>query len=79
MHSARGAIFMRHPVAVFRMKLPPNIHLFEVTADLTSASEISGGHTIPLADHALFKMVRYVLLRPLRPELDLSKVSCHFK
>jgi hypothetical protein len=22
------------------------------------------------ADHALFKMVRYVLLRPLRPELD---------
>jgi hypothetical protein len=23
-----------------------------------------------LADHALFKMVSYVLLRPLRPELD---------
>jgi hypothetical protein len=23
-----------------------------------------------LADHALFKMVRYVFLRPLRPELD---------
>jgi hypothetical protein len=22
------------------------------------------------ADHALFKMVRYVLLRPLRPEID---------
>jgi hypothetical protein len=22
------------------------------------------------ADHALFKMVRYVLLQPLRPELD---------
>jgi hypothetical protein len=22
------------------------------------------------ADHSLFKMVRYVLLRPLRPELD---------
>jgi hypothetical protein len=22
------------------------------------------------ADHALFKMVRYVLLRPMRPELD---------
>jgi hypothetical protein len=22
-----------------------------------------------LADHALFKMVRYVVLRPLRPEL----------
>jgi hypothetical protein len=28
-------------------------------------------HTIlKLADHALFKMVRYVFLRPLRPELD---------
>jgi hypothetical protein len=25
-----------------------------------------------LADHALFKMVRNVLLRPLRPELDVS-------
>jgi hypothetical protein len=24
---------------------------------------------LELADHALFKMVRYVLLRPLRPEL----------
>jgi hypothetical protein len=23
-----------------------------------------------LADHALFKMVRYVFVRPLRPELD---------
>jgi hypothetical protein len=25
-----------------------------------------------LADHALFKMVRYVIMRPLRPELDVS-------
>jgi hypothetical protein len=25
-----------------------------------------------LADHALFKMVRYVLLHPLRPELVVS-------
>jgi hypothetical protein len=25
-----------------------------------------------LADHALFKMVRYVLLRPLRPELEIQ-------
>jgi hypothetical protein len=24
------------------------------------------------ADHALFKMVRYVLMRPLRPEIDGS-------
>jgi hypothetical protein len=31
----------------------------------------SWGLTIlELADHALFKMVRYVLLRALRPELD---------
>jgi hypothetical protein len=28
------------------------------------------------ADHALFKMVRYVLLRPLRPELDAKTKKC---
>jgi hypothetical protein len=28
-----------------------------------------------LADHALFKKVRYVLLRPLRPELDGKDVE----
>jgi hypothetical protein len=28
------------------------------------------------ADHALFKMVRYVLLRPLRPELDAKTKTC---
>jgi hypothetical protein len=28
------------------------------------------------ADHALFKMVRYVLLRPLRPELDAKIKTC---
>jgi hypothetical protein len=28
------------------------------------------------ADHALFKMVRYVLLRPLRPELDARTKTC---
>jgi hypothetical protein len=28
------------------------------------------------ADHALFKMVRYVLLRPLRPELDDKTKTC---
>jgi hypothetical protein len=27
---------------------------------------------LKLADHALFKMVRYVLLRPLRPELEIQ-------
>jgi hypothetical protein len=33
-------------------------------------------HTIlKLADHALFKMVRYVLLRPLRPDLDGQDVE----
>jgi hypothetical protein len=30
---------------------------------------------LELADHALFKMVRYVLLRPLRPELDGQDVE----
>jgi hypothetical protein len=28
------------------------------------------------ADHALFKMVRYVLLRPLSPELDAKTKTC---
>jgi hypothetical protein len=28
------------------------------------------------ADQALFKMVRYVLLRPLRPELDAKTKTC---
>jgi hypothetical protein len=28
------------------------------------------------ADHALFKMARYVLLRPLRPELDAKTKTC---
>jgi hypothetical protein len=37
---------------------------------LAPASEVAGGHTIPYYHHALFKMVRYVFLRPLRPELD---------
>jgi hypothetical protein len=35
------------------------------------ASGVAGGHTIPYhfnIGRALFKMVRYVLLRPLRPE-----------
>jgi hypothetical protein len=27
-------------------------------------------------DHALYKMVRYVLLRPLRPELDAKTKTC---
>jgi hypothetical protein len=27
-------------------------------------------------DHALLKMVRYVLLRPLRPELDAKTKTC---
>jgi hypothetical protein len=31
---------------------------------------------LELADHALFKMVRYVLLRPLRPELDAKTKTC---
>jgi hypothetical protein len=28
------------------------------------------------ADHALFKMVRYVLPRPLRPDLDAKTKTC---
>jgi hypothetical protein len=39
-------------------------------------------HTIlKLANHALFNMVRYVLLQPLRPELDgrLNKQTNNYK
>jgi hypothetical protein len=49
---------------------------------LAPASEVAGGHAIkcfkigrPCA--ALFKMVRYVLLRPLRLELDISWSNFH--
>jgi hypothetical protein len=31
---------------------------------------------LELADHVLFKMVRYVLLRRLRPELDKQTKTC---
>jgi hypothetical protein len=65
------------------MKLPPIIHLFEVTADLLSGLRgrrrtyltMLKGHGLPIN----FKMVWYVLLRLLRPELDLSKGCGHFK
>jgi hypothetical protein len=45
---------------------------------LTSSSGLRGHRKTYLtilesAGHALFKMVRYVLLRPLRPELDVNK------
>jgi hypothetical protein len=44
-------------------------------------SAVSGGKRTYLtilesADHALYKMVRYVLLRPLRPELDAKTKTC---
>jgi hypothetical protein len=29
------------------MKLPPNIHLFEVTVDLREVSEVAGGQSKP--------------------------------
>jgi hypothetical protein len=48
---------------------------------LASSSNLRGHkRTYPTilesADHALFKMVRYVLLRPLRPELDAKTKTC---
>jgi hypothetical protein len=33
----------------------------------------AGGHTLPFSN---FKMVWYVLLRPLRPELDAKTKTC---
>jgi hypothetical protein len=64
------------------MKWPPKTHIFESPAS-TSWPSSSGllGHRrtyltiLESADHALFKMVRYVLLRPLRPELDGQDVE----
>jgi hypothetical protein len=48
---------------------------------LASSSGLSGHKRTYLtilesADHALYKMVRYVLLRPLRPELDAKTKTC---
>jgi hypothetical protein len=48
---------------------------------LASSSNLRGHkRTYPTilesADHALFKMVRYVLLQPLRPELDAKTKTC---
>jgi hypothetical protein len=40
---------------------------------LAPVSKVTRYH---LADHALFKIVRYVLLRPLRPELDANTKTC---
>jgi hypothetical protein len=34
---------------------------------------------LEFSDHALFKMVRYVLLRPLRPELDVIHINCRVR
>jgi hypothetical protein len=48
---------------------------------LAPASKVAGGHTLSffkLADHALFKIVWYVLLRPLMPELDGQPSSANF-
>jgi hypothetical protein len=48
------------------MKLPPITHLFQVTADLRSGLR---GSILKRAWSANFKMVWYVLLLLLRPEL----------
>jgi hypothetical protein len=42
---------------------------------LASASEVVGGHTLPFKKKLNSKMVGYVLLRPLRPELDSQEVE----
>jgi hypothetical protein len=64
------------------MKWPPKTYIFESPAS-TSWPFSSGllghrrtyGTILESADHALCKMVRYVLLRPLRPELDGQDVD----
>jgi hypothetical protein len=54
----------------FQMKLPPIIHLFEATADLRSGLR---GHRRTYL--TILKRAWYVLLRLLRPELDLSHLK----
>jgi hypothetical protein len=51
---------------------------------MTSSSGLRGHRRTYLtilesADDALFKMVRYVLLRPLRPELDVIQNNCRVR
>jgi hypothetical protein len=60
------------------MKIAPANNL----GRLAPASEVAGSedmlkNALKLADHALFKMVRYILLQPLRPELDVSWSNFH--
>jgi hypothetical protein len=64
------------------MKWPPKTHIVESPASMSwpSSSGLLGHRRTYLtilesADHALFKMVRYVLLPPLRPELDGQDVE----
>jgi hypothetical protein len=52
----------------YLIRAPPKVAIpFEVTGELT------------LPYHALFKMVRYDLLRPLRPELDVIQNNCRVR
>jgi hypothetical protein len=51
---------------------------------MTSSSGLRGHRRTYLtilesADHALFRMVSYVLLRPLRPELDVIQNNCRVR
>jgi hypothetical protein len=51
---------------------------------MTSSSGLRGHRKTYLtilesADHALFKMVRYVLLQPLRPEQDINQNNCRVR
>jgi hypothetical protein len=69
-------LFIYSAKACLREKTPPRL------GHLAPASEVTGSRTyltiLELADrpgHALFKIVRYVLLRPLRPELDGQDVE----
>jgi hypothetical protein len=54
------------------MKLPPIIHLFEVTADSLRSRRRTYLTILKMAWSANFKMVWYVLLRPLRPDIRSS-------
>jgi hypothetical protein len=73
----RAYTLRRVPVSV--LKSDSDVYFW-----MTSSSGLRGHRRTYLtilesADHALFKMVRYVLLRPLRPELDVIQNNCRVR
>jgi hypothetical protein len=75
-------IFSREHICVFHLLSEGVPSREDASTSWPSSSGLRGHRRTYLtilesADNALFKMVRYVLLRPLRPELDGTIVIWH--